>query len=210
MKTITIASGKGGTLKTSLTAALAVRACQDAHKVAMIDLNEDQGSLEQWWNLRGKPAQPHLDTSSRSVAQCAKALSATYDWLFIDTPPYNMSLVEEAIEVADLVLIPVRCGFFDLMAAKEIVALCRQNGKPHAFVLVAISGHHKMALAQAVEAIERAELGHICTTQIKNRQSWVVAVTKGKTGPEFDKEARAEIVALWSEVQELARKGGNQ
>ena len=210
MKTITIASGKGGNLKTSLTAALAVRACQDAHKVAMIDLNEDQGSLEQWWSLRGKPAQPHLDTSARSVAQCVKALSATYDWLFIDTPPYNMALVEEAIEVADLVLVPVRCGFFDLMAAKEIVALCQKAGKPHAFVLVAVTGYHKMALEQAVVAIEHAQLGHICTTQIKNRQSWIVAITKGKTGPEFDKEARAEIGALWSEVQELAQKGRDQ
>ena len=210
MKTITIASCKGGSLKTSLTAALAVRATQDSGKVAMIDLNDDQGSLEMWWSLRGRPAQPHLDETSLPLAQSVKALSTTYDWLFIDTPPYNMPLIEDAIEVADAVLIPVRGGFFDIMAAQDTVAMCRKYSRPYSFVLVAVNGHHKMVLQQAIVAIERAGLGPICATRIGDRQSWVVALTKAKTGPELDRKAQAEIGELWGEVQELARKGGGQ
>ena len=54
MKTITIASAKGGSGKSTITAALAVRACQDTKQVAMMDLNFDQGSLTQWWQLAGR------------------------------------------------------------------------------------------------------------------------------------------------------------
>ncbi len=207
MKTITIASCKGGSLKTSLTAALAVRAGQDSSKVAMIDLNDDQGSLETWWNLRGKPAQPHLDTANLPIAKRVEALSATYDWLFVDTPPYNMPLIEDAIEIADAVLVPVRPGFFDLHAAQDAVDMCRKHKRPYAFLLVAVNGNHKMAAQQAIIGIERAKLGPLLNTQIKNRQSWVVAIPKGKTGPEIDKEARAEIGELWNEIQALVNKG---
>jgi Mrp family chromosome partitioning ATPase len=45
MKTITVASAKGGSGKSTITSALAVRACRETLKVAMMDLNFDQGSL---------------------------------------------------------------------------------------------------------------------------------------------------------------------
>ena len=42
MLTVTVASGKGGTCKSTLTAALAVIATKEAERVALIDLNADQ------------------------------------------------------------------------------------------------------------------------------------------------------------------------
>jgi MinD-like ATPase involved in chromosome partitioning or flagellar assembly len=60
MKTITVASAKGGTGKSTITALLAARASQDTPRVAMMDLNFDQGSLTQWWSMRGEPDSPKL------------------------------------------------------------------------------------------------------------------------------------------------------
>ena len=44
MRTIVVASGKGGTLKSSLVASLGVYAASEA-KTALIDLNADQATL---------------------------------------------------------------------------------------------------------------------------------------------------------------------
>src|SRR5579864_1200728 len=108
MKTIAIASAKGGSGKSSIAAALAVRACQDTPKVAMMDLNLDQGSLTQWWTVRGSPDVPGLAVNIENVPRDVKTLATAYDWLFIDTPPAEMDLIEQAIAVADAVLVPVR------------------------------------------------------------------------------------------------------
>jgi cellulose biosynthesis protein BcsQ len=58
MKTIAIASAKGGVGKSTITSALAVRACLESLKVALLDLNADQGNLTQWWMTRRQPMNP--------------------------------------------------------------------------------------------------------------------------------------------------------
>ena len=53
-------SGKGGTGKTTLTSALAMRASDDFKAVGMLDLNHDQASLSQWNATRGELLNPKL------------------------------------------------------------------------------------------------------------------------------------------------------
>src|SRR5262249_25138695 len=55
MNVVTIAAAKGGATKSTVTALLAVRATEGGKRVAMFDLNGDQGDLTQWCALRGKP-----------------------------------------------------------------------------------------------------------------------------------------------------------
>jgi cellulose biosynthesis protein BcsQ len=57
--TIAVASTKGGSGKSSITAALAVQAAKEGGRVAMLDW-EPQGSLTLWWLMRGKPENPLL------------------------------------------------------------------------------------------------------------------------------------------------------
>jgi chromosome partitioning protein len=59
MITIAVASSKGGTGKTTLSAALAVRAAKDGKRVAMADL-DPQKSLVQWWRRRGGTDNPRI------------------------------------------------------------------------------------------------------------------------------------------------------
>ena len=60
MRTIAVASAKGGTGKTTLTSALAMRASDDFKAVGMLDLNHDQASLSQWNATRGELLNPKL------------------------------------------------------------------------------------------------------------------------------------------------------
>lgn len=55
MRTIAVASSKGGVGKTTLACCLAWRASLESGPVAAIDLNRDQGNFEQWAGLRDKP-----------------------------------------------------------------------------------------------------------------------------------------------------------
>src|SRR5512135_2875871 len=98
MKTIIVASAKGGSGKSTIVSALAVRACQETLAVSMMDLNFDQGSLTHWWHVRGSPMAPRLvlevENIPRDVAAVAKS---GCDWLFVDTPPYDVDLIEQAV-----------------------------------------------------------------------------------------------------------------
>ena len=209
MKTITIASAKGGSGKSTITSALAVRACQDTPQVAMMDLNFDQGSLSQWWQLRGEPEAPRLAVERRkySRATCGRS-RALMTWLFIDTPPAEMDLIEQAIAVADAVVIPVRAGFFDVIAVQSVIEMCREHRKPFAFVLNAVDSRFKTLTKQTIAAL--AELGPMFATQISYRQPYIQALVIGKTGPELEKDLRPEIDRLWSEVKRLAETGRAQ
>ena len=208
MKTITIASSKGGSGKTTITAGLAVRACQDTAKVAMMDLNFDQGSLTQWWEMRGEPKAPFLALNVDNIPRAVKALASTYEWCFVDSPPANMDLIELAVAVADAVVIPVKPGFFDALAVQSVIEMCNERRKPFSFVLNAVDSKFKVLTVQTVGLLN--ELGPIFATRISYRLQYVAAVAIGKTGPEIAKDLKPEFDALWSEVKRLAEKGRAQ
>ncbi len=117
MLTIAIASGKGGTGKSTIAAALAVRAMKHG-RVALIDLNPDQPSLTHWWTLRGEPKNPCLfDDYEDLVADLPKLGAQGWRTCLIDTPPGGSAVIEMAVAAADIVLIPVKPSIVDAAAA---------------------------------------------------------------------------------------------
>ena len=205
MKTVTIASAKGGSGKSTITSALAVRASQETLQVAMMDLNFDQGSLTQWWIVRGQPMAPRLASNVENIPRDVKTLATEFDWLFIDTPPADMDLIEQAIAVADAVVVPVRSGFFDVIAVQSVIEMCRDHHRPFAFALNAVDVRCKTLTKQTVAALR--DLGPMFATHMSYRSQYIQALVIGKTGPEIEKELRPEIDKLWSEVKQLAETG---
>ena len=202
MKTITVASAKGGTGKSTIASALAVRASQDAQSVVMMDLNLDQGSLTHWWHARGQPKLPQLVEEIKNVPRDVRALASNgTEWLFIDTPPADMDLIEQAVAVANGVLIPVRSGLFDVLAVQPVIEMCQHRKKPFAFVLNAVDAHFKTLTKQTVAAL--TEFGPLLPAQISYRSQWIQALTVGKTGPELEKDLKPQIDSLWKEAQRL-------
>ncbi len=206
MTTITIASTKGGVGKSTLVSALSVLATQETRRIGIVDLDETLGSLSQWWALRGEPAAPYLMSREGALADDVQRYAAIFDWIFIDTSPYDLALIEEAIKIADAVVIPTRTSFFDAMGARQVSDLCREHGKPFGFVIV---GYHKSVddLAQQTEAALSA-FGTVFKTKIMFDRCFMEAPIHGKTGPELNAKAQAEMAALWREVKELAGARG--
>lgn len=203
LKTITIASAKGGTTKTSTTAALAVRASKESEVVAMFDLNSDQGNLTNWWTARGQmDLSPRLVDIEDTIPREARLLERQgCEWLFIDTPPLEMDLIEQSIQIADFVVIPVRTSAFDVLCVEPVVAMCKQHRVKYAFLLGAVDNSFKTLIAQTLAFLKKQ--GPVLESRTSYLAPYIQAVTVGKTAPELNKRCAGEIDALWAEVKAL-------
>jgi len=133
MVVITVASRKGGSGKSTLTANLAAFA-EKTRRCMLVDA-DPQGSLSLWHHLR-QTGEPPLRKASRGIEHVvAAAKEMGFEWVFIDTPPQMTSLVGDAIRAATLVIIPARPSVFDLDAVRETIAFARVRRKPYAVVI---------------------------------------------------------------------------
>jgi chromosome partitioning protein len=202
MKIITVAAAKGGCGKSTITSALAVRAARESLRVALFDLNADQGNLTQWWMMRGEPLNPRLITDIENIPQDVKVLANEgFEWLLVDTPPLDMDIIEQAIAVATAVLIPVRCSIFDVNAIDPVTAMCRKHRKPFSFVLSAVDSKMQKLTDQTVAALVKD--GPLAASRISYRMPYIQALVSGKTGAEISKELSGEVDGLWAEVVRL-------
>lgn len=104
--------------------------------------------------------------------------------------------------VADAVVIPVRCSYFDITAIDAIAEMCRARRKRFAFLMNAVDGEFKQLNSTSHTAL--VETGPVLSARISYRLHYINAVTTGRTGPEIDPSLKPEIDALWAEVKRLA------
>lgn len=205
VKTIVIAAPKGGTGKTTITAALAVEAAKSA-PTAVVDLNFDQASLTQWWELRGQDSPTLVDIDPEEPDALSAALQAAAEagmqYVIVDTAPYDLPLLAEVVKRADVVITPCRPSVIDVLAITALMDMVRAHRKTQAFVLSAVDSKMSRIVDQAIMALGR--LGPILASRVGYRAAYISAMTVGKTGPEISDEAADEIAALWAEVQRLA------
>ena len=210
MKVITLAASKGGVGKTTLSTALAVRAAENEW-VALLDL-DPQESTSAWWERR-KSANAKLSKNPQlyeadAATEAVELLigEQQWDWVFIDTPPARIELIEPGIVVADFVLIPCRPSALDIEQIDIAVELCETHGKPFAFVLNHAPASWK--LTKTSTAFLRKDGRTVLEPPLTFRQAYMAAMTVGKSGPEVegDGKAREEIDELWEGLKALLAK----
>lgn len=203
MNVIVVASRKGGSGKSTLTAHLAAQANKSSRPCLLIDA-DPQGSLTLWHGLRGT-GEPALKSGLRGVADIVKAARSDYDWVFIDTPPLMSAAVTEAIRCATLVVIPTRPTVFDLSAVRETIDLCRTSRKPYAVVINAAPSKREdiesPIVIQAREGLAKLRVP-VWSGQITNRTNFSLSLAAGEGVREYDAEsnAAAEISRLWAAI----------
>jgi chromosome partitioning protein len=130
-------------------------------------------------------------------------VSEGWQWVFIDTGPARIDLIEPGIAVADLVLIPTRPSALDIEQAAICVELCETHGKPHAFVF----NHAPAGTKITKSSIKflRQNGSTVLDAAITFRPAYMAAATVGKSAPEVEKGdvARKEIDAVWAAVLDL-------
>src|SRR5262245_55713473 len=113
LRVIALANPKGGVGKTTLASCLAVRAAEESRRVALLDL-DPQESLASWWTRRGKTKNPKLFEVDAAVEAIELLIGEGWEWVFIDTGPARLDLIEAGIVVADIVLLPTRPSALDI------------------------------------------------------------------------------------------------
>ncbi|MBI1650135.1 ParA family protein [Hyphomicrobium sulfonivorans] len=210
MKAIALASLKGGVGKSTLAAALAVRAVQDGLRVALVDL-DPQESVADWFGRRADKAGLTLFHNADLASEAMEALGLTEapDLVIFDTPPAFVPTVADAIATADLSVIPLRPGALDLIGSEGAVQLAAEAGRPYLCVFNDADARWK-GLASAREYLQGAGVP-IAGAVVAHRSAFMAAMASGKTGAEgSDKRAAEEIDALWSEIKAALEKGGSR
>jgi chromosome partitioning protein len=200
MQVIVPASRKGGSGKSMLTRHLAVEIERTGHKVAIADSDPMQGSTL-WWKERKADSPMLIETKPGldAVAATARRMGAAF--LVIDTPPSTGDVVQGAIQLADIVLIPVQPSPDDLRAAGSTVKLAKDLRKRLVFVINRTKPRVRLT-GQA--AITLSQYGTVAPTMIADRSSYASSGIDGRTAPELDPagDAAKEISSLWVYLSE--------
>jgi chromosome partitioning protein len=206
MRMLTIASTKGGAGKTTLAAHLAVEAERTgAGPVAVVD-TDPQGSLAAWWNSR-KASTPVF--AAVEIGQLAAHLAMleghNVELVVIDTPPALTEVIEAAVVVADVVVIPARPSPHDLRSIGTIVEMVERMGKAFCFVVNGATPRTTIA-TEAVRAL--AQHGRVAPVTVHQRIDFAASMIDGRTVGEVTAQSRStrEIMELWIYVNSQLRR----
>mgnify|MGYP003375036823 CR=1 FL=1 len=206
MRTLVIASQKGGVGKTTIAGHLGVMAeSKGAGPVALID-TDPQGSLSSWWNERKAETPAFASVDIAHLADHLKKLEeAGVKLAIIDTPPAVTDTIRKVLAVANLVLIPTRPSPHDLRAVGSTVQLVEAAGKRMIFV---INGAAQRAKITGEAAIALSQHGTVAPVTLYQRTDFAASMIDGRTAQEIDASSRSagEMEELWNYVFVQLRK----
>ncbi|BBL77440.1 ParA family protein [Methylomagnum ishizawai] len=201
MKTIVLASQKGGAGKTTLAAHLAVAAERDGAGPCVLLDTDPQASLSAWWNGREAETPAFAPTTLKELPAKLEALAqAGYAYAIIDTPPAIAESIRAVVALADLVLIPTRPSPHDLRAVGRTVELATDANRPFVFAVPQAKPNTKLTV-QAVAAL--SEHGVVAPAIVHDRVDYAASMIDGRTVLETDPRGRSarETVDLWRFVK---------
>ena len=209
MKTIVVASQKGGAGKTTTTLHLATLA-EAGGTVLLVDLDA-QGSLA-FWHSRRAASTPVLVPAGGDPLRMGEALDAGeaegVGFAFVDCPPQDAAAIGAALRRADLALVPVRPSALDLHAASATLAMCERLDVPALVVLSQCPP--KRGLFETTDTRDARRLlagqgARVASTAIVARSVVSSAVIAGQAVNEAEPKGKAarEFAALWVEAEDL-------
>ncbi len=209
-KIITVAQQKGGSGKTTIAANLALALSGRKNTVAILD-TDPQGSLGRWFMERcertgDEPGLGFRTASAWGARYEARELAKTHDYVIVDTPPKMGSDGRPAIEVADLVVVPVTPSPLDLWATEPTVELARTEKTPTILVI------NKAAPRTRMTRDLRAPLEKMncscANAMIGNRIAFAETLSQGSAPIErFRTSAAAsEVNVLTDELEAILQK----
>jgi chromosome partitioning protein len=125
----------------------------------------------------------------------------------VDTPPALTEVIQAAVSVANVVLIPARPSPHDLRSIGTIVEMVERMGKLFCFVVNGATPRTTIA-TDAVRAL--AQHGRVAPVTIHARIDFAASMIDGRTVGEVSAQSRStqEIAELWTYVNSQLRRSG--
>jgi chromosome partitioning protein len=197
MHVVALCSHKGGSGKTTLAGHLAVQAeLAGAGPVGLVD-SDPLGSLAAWRQARdGATPAFAATTLARLTADLERLRLEGCKLVFIDTPPAINVALQRAIDVAELVIVPVRPSPHDLRATAGTVEMVERAERRTLFVLNGVDLRAEIT-SEAVVAL--SERGTVAPVLIQQRTDLATSMIDGRTVCETDPEGSSakEVSGLW-------------
>jgi chromosome partitioning protein len=200
MKIVAIVAQKGGTGKSTLARHGGVI----LPRCGLLDLDPQRTSLK-WMEKRqaaGQIGPAMVNAAWYQVGKVVAAIGNRLDWLLIDTlPSYEDNrTIRAAVDVADLVLIPVKPSQDDLDTLPQTLAVI--NGRRFAFVITMATKSKLLDRARA----SLVALGTVAPIIIGNRVAYPEATEVGAAVTETNPSGPAaiEMRRLWDWVATTA------
>ena len=206
LKSLGLASFKGGVGKTMLAYSLAERATASGLRTMVLDFDPNEGPLA-LATLRGDGLSSWSTESLSLTASGLRTLerylvSEDHDFLICDLPGGDSTLFLRVLGSLDMVLSPLGAGVSDLFVATEFAATLQRFKLPGWFVGNALP-HGRARRLGFAEELQSYDM-NICPVQVVNRVAHVDAARRGLSACEWEPggQAAVEIDELWCWVAE--------
>jgi chromosome partitioning protein len=208
MRTIVMATQKGGAGKSTLSIGLALAAQEAGHIVRLIETDK-QGTLSNWQCRRGL-AEPFVEAAydARIIEQRLEALERGGVTLtIIDTAAGITAATTAAIRYADLCMIPSRPSVADIEATAATLSVARAWRTPFVFILnqTPIRGGHRVSDATAAFDQEAPrDIADVLAQPfivMRNDHQDALAAGRGVTEHAPSSKSAEEIRTLWQWTQ---------
>jgi chromosome partitioning protein len=211
MRTIAVASRKGGSGKTTVAVHLALASFLRGRQCLIADA-DPQRSSSTVLGERKKAGPAIVETSGPKLftAQIA-AVREGFDDLIVDTAAGEEDELAFAIVLADLTVLVVRPTFLDVAAIVRTADIIRRLGRRGLVALVQAPAARDQTEPPAVRRVLRALqfVGlPIAPTVLRQRSIYQTCFETGQSVEEVEPrgQAAAEIAALWGDVDQAVNQ----